>query len=136
MITTETGVAGHWAGPVGLPQFTQANSRLVDGPSHRVEKGRHPSRLQPVLRHVIDGNAPVDDLVFRVELNQRQSGAFRFLRLVLDEGVDTAFGVFPSLLHGAASVDNQGDVGDVGFHGGFLSDGPGEPLDRKANRWV
>ena len=72
MITTETGVAGHWAGPVGLPQFTQANSRLVDGPSHRVEKGRHPSRLQPVLRHVIDGNAPVDDLVFRVELNQRE----------------------------------------------------------------
>ena len=43
---------------------------------------------------------------------------------VLAKGVDTPFGVLSPLLHGAASVDNQGDVGDVGFYGALLS-GPG-----------
>ena len=58
---------------------------------HCVEKRRHSSWLQPVFRHLIDGNAPVDDLVLRVELDEREKGLPRLLHLGLDEGVNPAF---------------------------------------------
>jgi hypothetical protein len=56
--------------------------------------------------------------------------------LLLDKGVDTAFGVLSPLLLGTASVDNQGDVRDVGFQEGLLSEGPGGPLEKKGDRQV
>ena len=59
-----------------------------------------------------------------------------FFSLLLDKGVDTPFGVLSPLLHGAASVDNQSDVRDVGFHEGLLSEGPGGPLEKKGNQQV
>jgi hypothetical protein len=46
------------------------------------------------------------------------------------------FGILSPLLHGAASVDYQCDVGEVGFHGVLLSDWPGGPVDRKDSRGV
>lgn len=104
-----------WA--ILFSHFRQPLAGFVDRPANGIQQSGHAPGNQLVLRHLRNRDAFVEELVFHVKLHQGQQGFARLRGLLLDERVDAPFGVFTHLFHRAAAVNDEGDVGQVRFHG-------------------
>lgn len=98
----------------------EAAANILDGATEGVEEGGGAAREVgggSELGRFLDGAGNEIDIVSVVELHERQVGVTRHVELIREEMVKCSDGGFFHFAHGAGTVEDVGDFGEVGVHG-------------------
>ena len=111
-----------------LGEIRERLAEVVDGAAHGIEQGGHPARdigLVRQWRNVSQIRRRDQRAVFVVKQDERELGSARLFELFFDKGVEAANGFFGHGIHGAATVENEGDMCEVIIHAPTITVGVG-----------
>jgi len=87
------------SGAIGIIHRSQSRSRFIDGPTNGIQQCCRSTRHQRKRRNLFNSCAGMNELVLRIEVNQRQHRFARLHLLLFDERSNPALRVGPYGLH-------------------------------------